>query len=117
MQLDLLAPYKVRALLTSFSEIKLPSLLGGKVNPGLDNVNVLVDQLQPKYITNTHDEEKTHSGIVMKLAKVNYPQYSELAFNGVEVLEFGDYGFKEFWDKNWPQPLSYSVSTVALESS
>lgn len=96
-QLAFLKPLRMKALLTSFSEIRLPSLFGGKVNPGLENVDQLIGQLNPTYITNTHDEQKTHSGLVMKMAKTNYPDLMDLEFNSTEILTFNDYQFRDIY--------------------
>ncbi|MEQ9300022.1 MAG: MBL fold metallo-hydrolase [Cyclobacteriaceae bacterium] len=74
-----LSQFKVRLLITSFSEIQLPGFMGGKVNPGMDNVNQLFHQLKPEHIINTHDEQKTAKGLVMKLAKTKYVDLDQLA--------------------------------------
>ena len=95
VQIDLLKPYRFSALMTSFSQIELPSILGGKVNPGIENVKSLIDQLNPTYLMNTHDEKKEHSGLVMKLAKTKYPSLDTLSFSETNFLNIDDYAFRE----------------------
>jgi hypothetical protein len=73
-----LSKFNVRLLITSFSEIQLPGFMGGKVNPGMDNVNQLFEALQPEHIINTHDEQKTATGLVMKIAKTKYADLNKL---------------------------------------
>ena len=46
--------------------------MGGDVNPGMDNVYELYDQLSPRNTINTHDEEKKAKGLVSALAKIEY---------------------------------------------
>ena len=94
-QLDLLAELDVQLLITSFSHIKLPFFLGGNVNPGMENVKSLIDQLSPKNVTCSHDEEKEHRGVVMKLAKTSYPDSSAIQFEKSNFIEFSDYQYKE----------------------
>lgn len=74
-----LSKFETRLLITSFSEIQLPSFMGGKVNPGMDNVNQLFEALKPEKIINTHDEQKTAKGLVMKIAKTKYADLNQLA--------------------------------------
>ncbi len=71
--------FDCKLLMTTFSEFQLPNWMGGKVNPGLDNVYQLVEQLNPQHILNTHDEEKKMKGLVARLAKVTYPDYEALS--------------------------------------
>lgn len=92
-QLEILQEFEIELLLTSFSQIKLPSILGGAVNPGMENVNYLIDILKPKTILNTHDEQKKHQGLVMKLAKTSYPDYSKISFPESTFLHLADYDF------------------------
>lgn len=94
-QLQCLADYDIRAVITTFSEIKLPFFLGGKVNPGVDNANQLVEQLSPDFLINSHDEEKRSKGFVMKLAKTVYPNYDSLSFERTQYLNFKDYEYRE----------------------
>ncbi len=73
-----LSKFNVRLLITSFSEIQLPGFMGGKVNPGMDNVHELFNTLKPQHIINTHDEQKTAKGLVMKIAKTKYADLDQL---------------------------------------
>ncbi len=77
-QQEWLSQYKVRLLITSFSEIELPGFMGGKVNLGMDNVQHLFETLKPEKIINTHDEQKTAKGLVMKIAKTKYADLQAL---------------------------------------
>ena len=73
-----LSHFNVRLLITSFSEIQLPGFMGGKVNPGMDNVHELFSTHKPQHIINTHDEQKTAKGLVMKIAKTKYADLDQL---------------------------------------
>jgi hypothetical protein len=68
-------------LITSFSTFKLPFFLGGYVNPGMKQAQQLIAKTNPNFIMATHDENKYASGIVKKIAKVNYPNSDELALH------------------------------------
>lgn len=78
-ELAFLQTLKIKLLVTTFSEFTLPALMGGKVNPGMEQVYRLTEQLQPEYVLNTHDEQKKMKGLVSKLAKINYPDYELLS--------------------------------------
>jgi hypothetical protein len=92
-QLELTREYEVEYLLTSFSEIRLPALLGGRVNPGMENVHYLVDALSPRYVLNTHDEQKRSGGLVMKLANCTYPDLDKLSLERTQFIHCPDYRF------------------------
>ncbi|MEQ9422911.1 MAG: MBL fold metallo-hydrolase [Cyclobacteriaceae bacterium] len=77
-QLETLKKINIKVLITTFTLFELPKLLGGKVNPGLENVRVLKEQINPQYILNTHDEHKKMQGIVAKTAKVTYSDFASL---------------------------------------
>jgi len=77
-QLTLLKNFEVVLLITSFSLFKLPSFLGGAVNPGKENAIKLVNELNPKKVVHTHDENKHAHGLVKKIAKVIYPDPEDL---------------------------------------
>ena len=79
-QLEFMKSLNVKLLITTLTEFKLPSFMGGKVNPGMDNARKLVEYLQPEKIINTHDEEKIAKGLVKRLAKVKYPDYDNTGF-------------------------------------
>jgi len=67
--------------------------MGGKVNPGLENVNYLVNTLQPKEVLNTHDEQKTYKGLVMKIAKCHYPDLTQITFPQSNFTNLLDYSY------------------------
>jgi hypothetical protein len=77
-QLSVLQKLDVKLLITSFSLYQLPAILGGAVNPGIENGSNLVRDLQPEQVVHTHDEQKVGRGIVGKLAKKEYPSKEEL---------------------------------------
>jgi hypothetical protein len=77
-ELTRLKPYTFRMLITTFMSFELPGLMGGRVNPGMEQVYQLVDQLKPDVVLNTHDEDKETKGLVGKLARVNYPDYNAI---------------------------------------
>ncbi|MBI1192091.1 MAG: hypothetical protein GC205_02800 [Bacteroidetes bacterium] len=62
----------VHALVTTFTDFRLPGIMGGHVNPGMEQVQALVRSLQPSHLLNTHDEAKQMKGLVARLAKVHY---------------------------------------------
>ena len=73
--------YEIKLLITCFSKFSLPSVLGGAVNPGLRRSIELINSLNPKFVIQTHDEDKNAVGIVKKIAKTNYPSPRELSEN------------------------------------
>ncbi len=81
-QVASLQHHRIRLLITTFATVELPAILGGKVNPGLPNARRLVEQLQPDYVVNTHDEQKHARGIIMKIARTNYPELSNIQLPG-----------------------------------
>ena len=60
-------------MITTFTEFKLPKMMGGYVNPGIENAFELYKQISPEYVINTHDEKKKAKGLVSLLAKIKYP--------------------------------------------
>lgn len=77
-QKEFITQFKVQLLITTFSEFEIPPIMGGKVNPGVENAEVLLDLLKPQYILNTHDEKKIMKGLVSRLAKVQYPDFQAI---------------------------------------
>ena len=73
-QLNLLAKFNIRLLITTFTYFKLPFFLGGTVNPGYEAALRLANQLQAKKIMNTHDEQKPGKGLVLRIAKTKYQE-------------------------------------------
>lgn len=78
---------KIELLITTIMEYKLPALLGGTVNPGLDAAFNLAQQLKPRWIINSHDEQKKAKGLVSKLAKIKWPDYekAQSIFSGIHA--------------------------------
>jgi hypothetical protein len=93
---SLIDGYHVKLFITSFTEFDLPSIMGGKVNPGLKQGKSLADSLEPEYVLNTHDEAKKMKGLVGRLGKVRYPEFDELQkeFRG-KFLVTEDYEMRE----------------------
>ena len=77
-QKEIATQYNYDLLMTTFSDFRIPKIMGGHVNPGIKNVQYLNQLLQPKKILNTHDENKKGRGLVLKLAKVVFPNYEAL---------------------------------------
>lgn len=67
-----LEPYTCVLLISTITRFLLPAVLGGVINPGVENATGLISQLRPEHFINTHDEDKRAEGLVMKLAKVHY---------------------------------------------
>ena len=79
------------ALLTTFTDFRLPSWLGGQVSPGLENVHQLVGQLQPTYVLNCHDEQKAARGIVQRLARVKPAELDAVQIEGTTFIPSENY--------------------------
>lgn len=77
-QLAALQGLRIRLLITTCIDFRLPELLGGHVNPGPENAHRLAEQLRPDYLLNTHDEQKRMKGLVARMARVRYPGAGEL---------------------------------------
>lgn len=77
-QVERIKELNIHLLITTFTHFKLPVFLGGDVNPGSKAAKKLSKTLGAKYVINTHDEEKHAKGLVSKIAKVTYPDYSSL---------------------------------------
>lgn len=87
-QKEMASQLKYDLLMTTFSDFRIPKIMGGHVNPGIENVEYLNQLLQPKKILNTHDEQKKGRGLVLKLAKVVFPDY--MALKGRKDMDFVD---------------------------
>ena len=88
-QLDIINKYSVSLLITTFTEFEIPKIMGGKVNPGMDNVFELFNQIKP---INTHDEEKKTKGLVSALAKIKYADYDEIeSNNSINFIRIDNY--------------------------
>ena len=80
-QLELIKDIDISLLITTFTHFKIPKIMGGDVNPGMENVYELYKQLSPKKTINTHDEEKKAKGLVSALAKIKYADYDKIESN------------------------------------
>ena len=80
-QLELIKDINIILLITTFTHFKIPKIMGGDVNPGMENVYELYKQLSPKKTLNTHDEEKKAKGLVSALAKIKYADYDKIESN------------------------------------
>jgi hypothetical protein len=60
------------ALLTTFTQYKLPFYLGGTVNLGVEKAAEAIRILQPQFVVATHDEHKKAQGLVAALAKISW---------------------------------------------
>lgn len=91
-QLNIINKYSVSLLITTFTEFEIPKIMGGKVNPGMDNVFELFSQIKPKNTINTHDEEKKTKGLVSALAKIKYADYDEIeSNNSINFIRIDNY--------------------------
>ena len=77
-QLKRLAGKTCRLLMTTCMTYRLPALLGGTVNPGLDAAVRLARQVDAKCIVDTHDEDKRAKGLVQRLARVVRPDRQQI---------------------------------------
>jgi len=94
-QMAFVNDFKVDALFTTFTHFVLPKFMGGHVNPGMKNVDYLLDVFEPKHLINTHDEEKEAKGLVSELAKVTYPDYGLIETTYTNFRTIGDYRLRE----------------------
>ena len=91
-QIQKLKDFNIKVLITTFIDFKLPAILGGHVNPGLDNAKMLADTLQPNFVFNTHDEDKIAKGLVGKLANIKLPDFDEARqIPSINFKETSDY--------------------------
>lgn len=70
---------KCKLLITTFTLYQLPFFLGGKINPGLEDAQSLINLLNPSYVLNTHDENKIAKGVANHLAKIRYPDFENIS--------------------------------------
>jgi len=91
-QHDLIKKFNIKIMITTFTKFKLPKIMGGNVNPGVENAFQLYKQISPEYIINTHDEKKKSKGLVGLLAKIKYPNLKSLEkikdFNFINVEDY-----------------------------
>ena len=82
----------INLLITTFTDFELPGIMGGRVNPGMDNVRHLLADLQPQFVLNTHDEPKKMKGLVSRLGKVKYPNWEAVQSElGPQFIATPDY--------------------------
>ena len=94
-QLNVVTKYSISLLITTFTEFRIPKFMGGKVNPGMENVYELYKQIKPKNTINTHDEEKKAKGLVSSLAKVKYADYDKIeSNNSINFIKIDNYDKK-----------------------
>ena len=60
----------VDVLISPLNRYTLPRFLGGVVTPGIEGLDALVKQVQPRTIVQTHDEPKHGSGLIPALARI-----------------------------------------------
>lgn len=90
-QREIIKELDFKLLITTFSDFRLPQLLGGHVNPGMENVDYLIDLLDPDFVVNSHDEEKQMSGLVGRYAKVTYPDVDNIELSKATFFPIKDY--------------------------
>ena len=87
--------FSVSLLITTFTEFEIPKIMGGKVNPGMENVYELYRQIEPMNTINTHDEEKKAKGLVSSLAKIKYADYNAIEENNsISFIRIDNYKTK-----------------------
>ena len=92
-QLDIMRALHVRLLITTFTYFKLPAILGGVINLGVEAVRKLAAQIDPARIINTHDEQKTGKGIVMKIAQTKYADIAHHSREDSRVIHLDSYNW------------------------
>ena len=91
-QLDLVNQNNIKLLITTFTEFEIPKIMGGKVNPGMENVYELYNQIKPLNTINTHDEEKKAKGLVSSLAKIKYADFDKIeSKNSINFIRIDNY--------------------------
>jgi len=69
---------RVSLCLITASTYDLPLIIGGTVNLGLDRALPLLRALRPKYLIDTHSEQKKATGFVPMVARTSYPNHEEV---------------------------------------
>ena len=69
---------RISLCLVTASTYDLPLIIGGTVNLGLDKALPLLRALRPKYLIDTHSEQKTATGFVPLVARTAYPSHEEV---------------------------------------
>jgi hypothetical protein len=78
-QAERLAGRRVRLVMTTCITYRLPALLGGAVNPGLEAAAALAAASGAEALIDTHDEDKRARGLVQRLARVVRPSAERVA--------------------------------------
>jgi hypothetical protein len=95
-QLAAIKHLSIKLLITTYTYFKIPALLGGLVNTGIEGVEKLAGQLQPTQIINAHDEQKKGRGLIIKLAKTKYEDMNHHATLDPRIVVMEDYYWREF---------------------
>lgn len=90
-QLTVTDQLDVRLLITTFTHFRLPAILGGVINMGVDGMQKLAAQIRPAQIINTHDEQKHGKGLVMKIAKAEYADIADLSSKDSRIIHLDSY--------------------------
>ena len=94
-QLKIINDFSIKLLITTFTEFEIPKIMGGKVNPGMENVYELYSQIKPENTINTHDEEKIAKGLVSSLAKIKYADFDKIeSENLINFIRIDNYDKK-----------------------
>ena len=95
-QMKILQPLRVRLLITTFSYFRIPAIMGGLVNPGVDAAKKLAEQINAEKMINTHDEQKKGRGLVTRLAKSVYADMNAESQRDDRVVAIENYDYLIF---------------------
>ena len=95
-QMQMMQGFKIKLLITSFSYFRIPAIMGGVVNPGVDAAMKLAGQLNAQNIINTHDEEKEGKGLVLMLAKKKYADIRSESKKDHRITVIENYDYHNF---------------------
>ena len=90
-QLQIIKPLRIKLLITTFAYFRIPAIMGGLVNPGVDAAKRLASQLNAEKMINTHDEQKKGIGLVTMLARALYADMQEESKKDSRVLSMEHY--------------------------
>lgn len=80
-----------KLMITTFTYFKIPAILGGIVNPGMEAVKKLAAQTKPDHIVNTHDEQKKGKGLIVKIAEAVYTDTLDLSRQDKRIIHLDSY--------------------------
>lgn len=86
-----LEAFQLDILISSSSLYSLPWFLGGEINLGLKKLISLVDKIKPRYVFETHSEQKLASGIIPWLAKTEYPSVNDIKDRLSNYIDISNY--------------------------